>query len=188
METYLHPTPLIDWQEPTVLEVAQHLGSAHKARLAVAQACFEWVRDQVHHSVDYQMNPVTCRASDVLKYKTGFCYAKSHLLAALLRANGFPTGFCYQRLSIDGEGAPYCLHGFNAVYLPEVGWYRVDPRGNRDDINAQFTPPIEQLAYQPQLPEEVDFQQIWAEPLSVVTTALQSCKQWDELLCHLPDL
>lgn len=188
MEPYLQPTPIIDWQDPTVLELAKHLGSLHGAKLAVAQACFEWVRDQVHHSVDYQMNPVTCRASDVLKYKTGFCYAKSHLLAALLRANGFPAGFCYQRLSIDGEGAPYCLHGFNAVYLPEVGWYRVDPRGNRDDINAQFTPPLEQLAYQPRLPKEIDFLQIWEEPLSVVTTALQACRQWDELLCHLPDL
>jgi len=39
------------------------------------------------------MNPVTCKASDVLIYGTGYCYAKSHLLAALLRANAIPAGF-----------------------------------------------------------------------------------------------
>ena len=34
------------------------------------------------------------------------------------------------RRSIDDVGPPYCLHGLNAVFLPEHGWYRVDPRGN----------------------------------------------------------
>jgi transglutaminase-like putative cysteine protease len=92
------------------------------------------------------MNPVTCRASEVLQHKTGYCFAKSHLLAALLRANQIPVGFCYQRLSIDDNGAPYSLHGFNAVYFPEVGWYRVDARGNKEGVTAQFTPPQEQLA------------------------------------------
>lgn len=143
---------------------------------------------QIYHSVDYQMNPVTCRASDVLKHKTGYCYAKSHLLAALLRANGIPAGFCYQRLSIDGEGAPYCLHGFNGIYLSEVGWYRVDPRGNREGINAQFNPPHEQLAYQVQRPGEANFSTIWAEPLPLIVEVLQSQQQWDEVFYHLPDL
>ena len=35
------------------------------------------------------------------------------------RANGIPTGLCCQRLSVGDEGAPYCLHGLNAVYLSE---------------------------------------------------------------------
>ncbi|MBD2465852.1 transglutaminase family protein [Oscillatoria sp. FACHB-1407] len=184
----LQPSPIIDWQHPHILKLAQELSSKYSSSEAIAQACFEWVRDQIYHSVDYQMNPVTCRASDVLKYKTGYCYAKSHLLAALLRANGIPAGFCYQRLSIDGEGAPYCLHGLNAVYLPKTGWYRIDARGNRSDINAQFTPPIEQLAYSARLPGEVDSQTIWTEPLPLVVSALQAHTQWDEMLGYLPDL
>jgi hypothetical protein len=133
------------------------------------------------------MNPVTCRASDVLQHKTGYCVAKSHLLAALLRANNIPAGFCYQRLSIDDKGAPYSFHGFNAVYLPEIGWYRVDARGNRKDVNAQFTPPIEQLAFKIQFPEEADFKTILSEPLPIVVKALQTCSTWDEMLLNLPD-
>ncbi|WP_338430147.1 transglutaminase domain-containing protein [Synechococcus elongatus] len=37
----------------------------------------------------------------MLEYRTGYCYAKSHLLVALLRACSIPAGFCYQRLSFD---------------------------------------------------------------------------------------
>jgi transglutaminase-like putative cysteine protease len=71
---------------------------------------------------------VTCSASQVLLHGTGFCYAKGHLLAALLRANAIPVGSCYQRLRIDGTGPPFCLHGFNSVHLPAIGWYRIDAR------------------------------------------------------------
>jgi len=134
------------------------------------------------------MNPVTWRASDVLRHKTGYCFAKSHLLVALLRANQIPAGFCYQRLSIDDRGAPYSLHGFNAIYLPEIGWYRTDPRGNKPGVNAQFSPPQEHLAYQPQLDGEADFPAILAEPLAIVVTALQTYTTWDAMLPHLPDI
>jgi len=188
LNEYLQATTIIDWQHPMILECAQTIASPHHTHVAIAQACFEWVRDEIHHSVDYQMNPVTCCASDVLKHKTGYCFAKSHLVAALLRANGIPTGFCYQRLSIDDQGAPYCLHGFNAIFLPEFGWYKIDARGNRPGINAQFVPPKEQLAYCVKLPGEVNFQRVWAEPLSIVVDVLQTYHHWDEVLHNLPDI
>lgn len=188
MKEYLQVSEVIDWQHPTILQLAQQLGSEHSTPVGIAQASFEWVRDRIKHSVDYKMNPVTCRASDVLKYGTGYCYAKSHLLAALLRANGIPTGFCYQRLSIHDDGEPFSLHGYNALYLPEFGWYRVDARGNRPDIDAQFTPPKEKLAFGIRLNGEANFQNILSEPLPIVVEALQHCSEWDEMLRHLPDV
>ena len=188
MEEYLQTSEVIDWNHPAILALAQTIASGHRTTEAIAKACFEWVRDEIRHSYDYQMNPITCRASDVLHYKTGYCYAKSHLLAALLRANGIPAGFCYQRLSISDRGAPYSLHGFNAVYLPEVGWYRVDARGNREGVDAQFTPPQERLAFKIQVSEEADFPAILSKPLQVVVEALQAQSTWDEMLRHLPDV
>ncbi|MEM9219079.1 MAG: transglutaminase-like domain-containing protein [Cyanobacteria bacterium P01_F01_bin.150] len=159
---------------------------------AIAQACFEWVRDHIRHSFDYQLNPITYRASDVLKHRTGYCYAKSHLLAALLRANGIPTGFCYQRLSVDDTGAPYSLHGLNGIYLPnllpEGDWYRVDPRGNKQGVNAQFCPPKEQLAFTLQFPEEADFIKVIPDPLPVVLECLKTHPTWDKVLVNLPDI
>jgi transglutaminase-like putative cysteine protease len=187
VDLYLQSSEVIDWQNPAILELAKTLALNQSSPIAIARSCFEWVRDEIRHSYDYQMNPVTCRASDVLRYGTGYCYAKSHLLAALLRANGIPAGLCYQRLSLDDMGAPYCLHGLNAVHLPEIGWYRMDARGNRSGVDAQFTPPIEQLAFNIQFSEEADFPIIFAEPLKVVVEALQRHLLWDELLQNLPD-
>jgi transglutaminase-like putative cysteine protease len=187
-QDYLAVSDAIDWQNPNILELADRLAAKCDSELAIAQACFEWVRDEIHHSYDYQQNPVTWRASDVLHHRTGYCYAKSHLLAALLRANRIPSGFCYQRLSIDDKGEPFSLHGFNGIYLPDWGWYRVDARGNKPGVDAQFTPPKEQLAFPIQFPEEVDFPEIWAEPLPIVIASLQSQKTWDEMLQNLPDM
>ena len=188
MKEYLAATTIIDWQHPTILQLSDRLSQDRQSQEEIAKACFEWVRDNIKHSSDYQMNPVTCRASDVLKYQTGYCFAKSHLLAALLRANGIPAGFCYQRLSVFDNGAPYSLHGFNAVYLPEYGWYRVDARGNKAGVNAQFTPPKEQLAFKLNFPEEVDSKKVFDRPLDIVVESLQSYRDWQDLLANLPDL
>jgi transglutaminase-like putative cysteine protease len=188
MKEYLKVSEVIDWQHPTIMEQAQQISEECDTPSSIAKACFEWVRDEICHSVDYQMNPVTCRASDVLKYKTGYCYAKSHLLAALLRANQIPTGFCYQRLSMDDQNAPYSLHGFNAIHLPEIGWYRVDARGNKEGVDAQFCPPQERLAFKTRLPGEQDFQAILTAPLPIVVEALQAQATWDEMLHHIPDI
>ncbi|MEM9246557.1 MAG: transglutaminase family protein, partial [Cyanobacteria bacterium P01_F01_bin.153] len=186
---YLQATDVINWNHPSVRSLAQELrNQAGEDATAIAQVCFEWVRDQIRHSFDYQANPITCQASDVLEHKTGYCFAKSHLLAALLRANGIPAGFCYQRLSFDDKGAPYTLHGFNGVHLPEIGWYRMDARGNREGVDAQFTPPTEQLAFSLKLPEEADFPAILPNPLPIVVRALDSDKTWDTVISELPDL
>lgn len=79
MQKYLAATDIIDYRHPAILELAQNIASKHDTSEDIAKSCFEWVRDEICHSYDYQMNPITCRASDVLQHKTGYCYAKSHL-------------------------------------------------------------------------------------------------------------
>ena len=187
MEHFLKVTEIIDWTHPLVSAKARELSTGLATREDIARRCFEWVRDEVQHSSDFKRNPVTCCASEVLAAGTGYCYAKSHLLAALLRANRIPTGFCYQRLSIDDRGAPFSLHGLNAVYLPDFGWYRVDCRGNKIGVDAQFTPPVERLAFTLVFPEERSFSEILPDPLPVVIAALRAFRTWDELHKNLPD-
>ena len=188
IDQYLRATPIINWTHPDVHTLAQHLATCHASPTEIARQCFVWVRDQIAHSVDYQLNPVTCIASDVLHARTGFCYAKSHLLVALYRANGIPAGLCYQRLQTDAQDVSYCLHGLVAVFLPDHGWYRVDPRGNRPGIDAQFTPPKEQLAFSIEQPGEADLQAVYPDPLPIVVTALQTAASTDALASKLPDL
>ena len=123
----------------------------------------------------------------MLENRTGFCYAKSHILTALLRANGIMAGLCYQRLAFDSAGQPFGLHGLNAVYLPAHGWYRIDARGNKQGVDARFEPPVEYLAYTPKEPGEGDLPGIFAEPLPEVVDVLLRCRTWDEVLRYLPD-
>jgi transglutaminase-like putative cysteine protease len=157
-QSFLRSTSVIDWGNAAVSAQAADLRRDDPVR--TARACFEFVRGCIKHSRDYELDPCTWRASDVLRHRTGYCYAKSHLLAALLRANGLPAAFCYQRLSVNDYGPPYSLHGFNAVELPGIGWYRMDARGNKPGVNAQFTPPVECLAFKLQSPDEFEFENL----------------------------
>lgn len=188
MNKYLRSTSVVDWDHPAVAARARGLRDSATDDRLVAQRCFEWVRDEIKHTQDFRLTRVTCAASEVLEAGSGYCYAKSHLLAALLRANGIPAGFCYQRLSMDEHGTTFCLHGLNAVQLPGVGWYRIDARGNRADVNAQFAPPREHLAFALTLPGETDLPEIWPDPLPLVVDALRSHDTAESLGRHLPDV
>jgi hypothetical protein len=188
MKAYLENSDYIDWKHPFVIAKAAELAEGCRGDESIAKCCFEFVRDTIKHSWDYRLNPVTCKASDVLINETGYCYAKSHLLAALLRANAIPAGLCYQRLAIETDGPPYCLHGLNAVYLKQYGWYRVDARGNKSGVAAAFCPPTEILAFPIVDALERDFQEIWAEPLPLVIKALTENKTVEQVFDNLPDI
>ena len=188
MQNYLRYTEIIDYDHPLVAAEAKRLAEGLHDDVAIAKRCFEFVRDEIRHSGDAKDEITTCKASEVLEHRTGWCYAKSHLLAALLRANGIPTGFSYQRLSCS-EYKPgiYCLHGLNWVYLKDYGWYRVDARGNNEGVDAQFDPPYEKLAFEVG-EDEFDLSGNYAEPLAEVLEALQTYKRYEELVCHFPDI
>lgn len=187
MSQYLSSTDIIDWKAPAVLECARRVAGGESDFIAIARRCFEWTRDHITHSGDCQAEVTTCNASDVLEQGTGWCFAKSHLLAALLRANGIPAGFCYQRLCLD-SGAGFTLHGLNAVHLPEIGWYRLDARGNKSGVNAQFCPPQEKLAWIPHADGELDLPEVWSDPLPVVVQCLQKHQGWRAFEANLPDV
>jgi len=187
-QSYLESSEYIDWEHPLVAAKAVELADGAVSDEAVAKRCFEFVRDSIAHSWDYRKNPLTCKASDVLFHGTGYCYAKSHLLAALLRANGIPAGLCYQRLAVGVEGPPFCLHGLNAVFLKQYGWYRIDARGNKPGVAAEFCPPLERLAFPSIGGSERDFPEIWAEPLPMVVRALTQNSTVEQVFASLPDV
>lgn len=194
MDAYLNACDNIDWQNPQILTCADDITTGKTGDADIARACFEFVRDNIKHSWDYQQNPVTLRASEVLQHGSSFCYGKSHLLAALLRAKGIPAALCYQRLTLgesytsDGFSGSFCLHGLNAIYLREYGWYRVDARGNNAQVDAQFQPPQEKLAFATTQPGERDLAERFSEPLPVVIAAHAQHEDIQSLALHLPDL
>jgi hypothetical protein len=188
---YLRSSEFIDHEHPAIMAKVAELTFDCHGDEAITQRCFEFVRDAIKHSGDHRLNPLTARASDVLAHGTGYCYAKSHLLAALLRAKGIPTGLCYQRLSVRTDGppfSPFCLHGLNAVHLKQHGWYRVDPRGNKAGVSAQFCPPVERLAFPILQSQERDLPEIWPEPMPIVIEALTTNNCIEDLFEHYPDI
>jgi transglutaminase-like putative cysteine protease len=188
MQKYLTSSEFIDCGHPAIITKAAELAARGDGEVDVARQCFEFVRDRIQHSMDFRRNPVTCKASDVLLHGTGYCYAKSHLLAALLRANGIPAGLCYQRLVIDERGTRRSYHGLNAVYLQEFGWYRVDARGNKPGVDAMFDPPVERLAFAIAGPGEADLPGIYAEPIPAVVKVLLENATYDQVYRNLPDI
>lgn len=188
MNEFLKSGKYVDSDHPEVVKKALALSDGVDDLVGIARACFEFVRDEIKHSWDFQLNPVTCKASDVLKYGTGYCYAKSHLLAALLRANQIPAGLCYQRLTIANNTPPFCLHGLNAVFLEQYGWYRVDARGNKPGVSAEFCPPMEKLAFPILTEGEVDLPEIYVEPLPIVVDVLERYDDYLLVSNDLPDM
>ena len=176
---YLAFGDIIDFDDHSVSMLASRLRPARTSDREFAHAAFEYVRDEIYHSCDVQDRRVTLSASEVLRERVGLCFAKSHLLTALLRCEGVPAGLCYQRLTDDRERP--VLHGLVAVHLQGV-WHRQDPRGNRPGIDAQFSVENERLAW-PARTElgERDYPQVFVEPCNVVITSVRAASDILEL-------
>ncbi|HOW15189.1 transglutaminase family protein [Methanosarcina sp.] len=164
-------------------------GTEEKDEISLIRRIYEFVRDDIDHSGDIGAQEVTCKASEVLEIGHGICCAKSHLLAAMLRYFGIPTGFCYQKLCSGQEGLNRkVLHGLNAVYLKDLNkWVRLDARGNKPGVDAQFSIHEEKIAWQANKERgEEDHPVIFKEPNPVVVEVLKKSNtrkemwaQWD---------
>ena len=149
MENYLKETPSIDYVNPLIQDKVWELMSQSEDNLDYIKRSYIFVRDEVLHSWDIKTDVVSKTASEVLENKTGICWTKSCLLAALLRANRIPSGISYQLLTrADDESEGYMIHALNTVYLKDFNkWIRLDARGNKENINACFSLDEEHLAY-----------------------------------------
>ena len=141
------------------------------------------------HSADINEDILTYTASQVLSAGHGICFAKSHLLAAILRCKSVPAGFCYQKLILDDEIAPVLIyHGLNGVYIKEYQkWIRLDARGNKEGVNAQFSVEKEQFAFlvRPAKGED-DAYVVYPDPDRKVLEKLTKNKTRTELWDDLP--
>lgn len=190
LEEYLKHDDVIDFENEAIAKLADELFQKADSEIDFIKAAYEFVRDKISHSADINEDAVTCAASEVLKVGHGICFAKSHLLAALLRAKSVPAGFCYQKLILDDKTAPILIyHGLNGVYINDrKKWIRLDARGNKTGVNAQFSLETEQLAFtvRPELGEEDGFV-IYPSPDAKVVERLRNAKTRTELWGNLPE-
>ena len=84
---YFIETPSIDYVNFHIQERVQELKNQSDDNLDYIKRSYIFVRNEIPHSEDIETNIVLKTSNDVLKNKTGICWTKSLLLAALLRAD-----------------------------------------------------------------------------------------------------
>ena len=149
MGEYLKETPSIDYMNLIIQDKVSELMNQSDDNRDYIKRSYIFVRDDIPHSWDIKTEVFSKTASEVLKNKTGICWTKSCLLAALLRANGILSGISYQLLTRANDASDgYMIHALNTVYIKYLNkGIRLDARGNKENINAYFSLDEEHLAY-----------------------------------------
>lgn len=150
LSDYLKETGCIDYTNPLVAKKANELKDSSSDRLDYIEKAYNFVRDKIPHTWDAKLTVVSKTAGDVLKNKTGICWTKSCLFAPLIRANNIPAGISYQYLTrADDASEGYIIHALNTVYIDSLKkWIRLDARGNKVGVKAEFSLEKEILAFQ----------------------------------------
>ena len=145
---YLKETETIDYKNPIIQDKVEEIKRISQSQLSYIENAYRFVRDEIPHSWDIKSEIVSRKASEVLIYRTGICWTKSCLLAALLRANGIPSGISYQSLARADGSEGHIIHALNTVFINELDkWIRLDARGNKENVHAEFSLDEERLAY-----------------------------------------
>lgn len=186
---YLRISNYANFEDPIIKEQLLQIQLKERDLERQGRLAFDFVRDQIRHSFDFAGELVTISATEAIRAKEGICFAKSHLLAALLRGLGIPTGFCYQRMMRKGTvESGFALHGLNAVFFPTYGWKRVDPRGDKQGIHSEFSLREEILAYKLNEDKgEADDPRIFSDPLPEVIRAMSISPTVAELFYNRPE-
>jgi len=188
IKSFLEENPYIDFSSSIIMEKTKSLFYGVGDDITKAKIAYEYVRDEIPHTFDIQSDMITAKASDVLIHNTGICHAKANLLAALLRSQNIPTGFCFQHLTLsDDDSLGYCVHCHNAIFL-ENKWIKVDARGNTNGIEAQFslTEPI--LAFSNRIDyDEYSWEGIYSKPHTDTMLMLEKASSLQDVIDNIPD-
>lgn len=189
MNVFLSDNKYIDYNSEIIRIKVLELFKSNMTDFEKVKIAYEFVRDEIPHSFDCNATVITAKASDVLYYQTGICHAKSNLLAALLRSEGIPVGFCYQHITLaDDDSLGYCVHAYNAVFLNNK-WIKLDARGNKHGINAQFSVDKPILAYRNRAEyDEYFWKGIYANPHLPTMKMLEKANCLQDIIENIPDI
>lgn len=188
LSKFLKENKYVNYNDENIVLKSKELFKGIDNDTEKARIAYEYVRDEIPHSFDIEAKVITAKASDVLKYKTGICHAKANLLAALLRSQNIPVGFCFQHITLAADDSlGYCVHAYNAAYV-ENKWIKLDARGNKEGVNAQFSLEEPILAF-PNRSEydEYFWKGIYASPHMDTMKMLEDSNTIQDVIDNLPD-
>lgn len=186
---FLEESAVVDWQTPRVFEQARALAAPCEEDAERVQRAFAFVRDEIA-TPDSDASPVACSAGQVLRQGAALSFARSHLLAALLRAVGLPAGFLYQRVRSGDQQPRLVLYGLAAVRLEER-WVPLDAGGDsplEGSRRIELDPAAPELSH-PRGSEhgEVLLPTLFSKPSRRVLDLLQRTPDVAAVLAHRPD-
>ena len=186
--SFLEENKYIDFSAANIQGKAKELFSGINNDIGKAKTAYEYVRDEIPHSFDIGAKIITAKASDVLKHHTGICHAKANLLAAFLRAQGIPAGFCFQRITLaDDDSLGYCVHCYNAIFV-DNHWIMADASGNTNGKNAQFSLEKPKLAFSNRVKyEEYFWEGIYARLHFDTMIMLEKAASLQDIIDNIPD-
>jgi len=114
MDEYLMPTKLCDCDNEEIKRKAQELVKDATTPKEAAIKIFYFVRDEIAFGLVF----TDVKASHTLRTRTGFCFLKTNLQIALLRAMGIPAR--YHRVNIRKELLEGILSDIAYKHFPEV--------------------------------------------------------------------
>ncbi len=82
---------------------------------------------------------------------------------------------------------PYSLHGLNAVYLPEIGWHRIDARGNKSESRSSSARRSKSWPSLSRIPKK-GMPEILAKPHPAVVATLERYADVADVHFNLPDI
>lgn len=169
LDDYLCELAEVDYSNPIIRAKSNELFNPLQTEIEKVKIAYEFIRDEISHTWDVQSKRVTCNASEVLTFKEGICYAKSNLL-----------------MLFNTPDKGYCIHGLNAVFFHSLNkWIRLDSRGNKVGIDAQFSLDKERLAFPiRQEFDEIDYPLIYVRPHPKTIAVLKEHKNAIEMLLN----
>ena len=187
-ELFLCEDEYIDYSSQNIIEKSNELFVDKHSIYDKVKIAFEFIQNEIPHSSTIPNPIITSRASSVLKYKTGICHSKANLLAALLRLQNIPTGFCYQHITLaEDDSKGYALHCFNAIYINN-NWLKIDASNIIDGGNVPFSGDKPIFVYENRAEyDEYYFDGIWATADMKVMKLLEKAKNRNELFDRFPE-
>ncbi len=106
----------------------------------------------------------------------------------MLRCEGIPCGICFEHLTLsDDDLLGYCIHAYNAVFL-DSKWVRLDARGNKPGVYAQFSLDEPKLAYPPRPQyDEYFIDGIYAKPHMDTMIMLEKATCLQDIMDNIPE-
>jgi hypothetical protein len=126
---YISPTEFIESDDPGIVEKARELTEGSADAWEATRRLSEWVSTEITYAI-----PGGGSAKGVYELHAGECGGHSVLLAAFCRSVGIPARMVWGITYVPKQGGMFGQHGWNEIYMGDVGWVPVDATGPEIDF------------------------------------------------------